>query len=231
MRKFIFPALIAIISVVGFAGQTQAQDSTMTAEKRDALIGQLENVLQELQNERSMDNGTQTSASNVVEGSLSAENLMASTGSYSNMGSYGDYGIGNYAAGSYGGATTEGLSYGYGSLPVQSYATGQAYAAPMAQAAPMVQAAPVIQQAPMTYAAPVVQAAPVQQAPVITSMGPLPDLTLPPIHITEPAPAPTVVVQQAPPAPVFQPVFMNYVVPMPMPMAQPRRHKCCLFGR
>ncbi len=222
MKKFLIPALIAFLSVANFAGQADAQDSGMSAQKRDALIGQLENVLQELQNERAAASQTHTAASKVVEGSLSADNLMASTGSYSGMGSYGGSGTRGYDAGVYNGAATSlpvaGQSYGYGSLP-------------MVQAAPVYEAAPVIQQAPMTYAAPVVQAAPVQQAPVITSMGPLPDLTLPPINITEPPPAPTVIVQQAPPAPSFQPVFMNFVAPMPVPMPQPRRHKCCLFGR
>lgn len=229
MRKFLIPAVIALLSIANFANPVDAQSDAMSAQKRDALIGQLENVLQQLQNDRAATNSTSTSASQVVEGSLSADNLMASAGSYSNMGSYGGSGSRNYETGSYNGygasVPAAGQSYSYGSLPVGGYATGQAYAAPM------VQAAPVIQKAPMAYAAPMVQAAPVQQAPVITSMGPLPDLTLPPINITEPAPAPAIIVQQAPPMPSFQPVFMNFVSPLPMPMPQPRRHKCCLFGR
>ena len=105
MKKLIIPALMAFLSFASFAGQADAQSSLRSAENRDALIGQLENVLEQLQNERSMANAaaTQSSASNkVVEGSLSANNLMASTGSYSGLGSSVGYGAGNYATGSYG---------------------------------------------------------------------------------------------------------------------------------
>ena len=89
MKKFIIPALIAFLSVASFAVQADAQSSSRSAEKVDALIGELESVLDELRQERSMASAeaTHTSASNVVEGSLSANNLMASAGSYSNMGS------------------------------------------------------------------------------------------------------------------------------------------------
>ena len=118
-----------------------------------------------------------------------------------------------------------GQAYDYGALPVEGYTTGEAYVAPLAQAAP------VVDQAQLAYAAPVLQATPVQQAPVVTSIDPLPDITLPPINFIEPAPAPTIIVQQAPAALSFQPVFMNFVAPMPFPAPQPRRRKCCLFGR
>ena len=173
MRSFFISAVIAFLSVANFVSPSFAQDSGMSAEKRDVLIGQLENVLQELRNERAAANETPP-ASNVVEGSLSANDLMT---------------------------------------------LGEVYAAPVAD------------QAQLAYAAPVLQSTSVQQAPVVTSIGPLLDITLPPINFIEPAPAPTIIVQQAPAALSFQPVFMNFVAPMPFPGPQPRRRKCCLFGR
>lgn len=249
MRKFIIPTVIAVFAVANSACQVFAQDHrSMTPEKRDALIGQLETVLQQLQSERDHD-VTSNSHANEVEGSLSPNESILSTGTFSSMGSYRSgsnwggnlgsaYSSEGYPTGTYSGST----SSDYSTLPMESYSLGQTYqsapvvqsapiyqSAPVYQSAPIYESAPVIQQAPMTYTAPVETTQPVVISEPVVAPAPNINITMPP------APAPIIVVQQAAPtpapAPSFGPMFMNYLPTPMMPMPAPRRHKCCLFGR
>ena len=169
MRNFIIPAFIAMLTIATSATVNAQSGTSSRNVDRDAMIGQLETMLDQLKAERESSTADAAELSE-VEGSLSADESQSAVIEFSNMGSYG---MGNSNSGQ---SYSQGYSTGVYSnsmgdsngLPMESYAAGQPYQSdPIYQSAPMVeqatvyQSAPIVQQAPMAYAAPMEVAQPV----------------------------------------------------------------------